>query len=299
MIQPDNILIRWSAVSIPIFVVMLCAMVCEVTAESQYDISLSSYIIPQGDMSLIRVKVKNGGVPRVTWMKKEIYLASNHNKTVYYGLLVADLMAKPGHYKALVELDPSGQRKKLDIEVTEKNYGVRRLTLPKNMVDLDAGTLKRVKKESKIMRGLWAALPSTPHWIGPFERPIPGEVVGPFGRKSIINNQPRAPHSGVDLKAEKGTPIKAINHGIVAFTGDHFFTGQTVVMDHGGGIQSMYFHLERILVQQGKMIEKGQVIGLVGSTGRATGPHLHWGIRINGARVNPLKLIDLSQEMEE
>ena len=299
MINPHGIFIRWSAIIISIFVANLYVMICEVTAISQYDISLSSYIIPQGDMSLIRVKVKIGDVPRVTWMKREIYLVPNHDKTVYYGFLVADLAAKPGRYKALVELVPTGQKKKLEIEVKEKDYGVRRLTLPKKMVDLDADTLKRVKKESRIMRRLWDALPSIPYWYGPFERPVPGPVVGPFGRKSIINNQPRAPHSGVDLRAQKGTPIKAINHGVVSFTGDHFFTGKTVVMDHGGGIQSMYFHLEKILVQQGSMMEKGQVIGLVGSTGRATGPHLHWGLRINGARVNPLKLIDLSQKMEE
>ncbi len=299
MIRPHKILIRWSAISVSLLMAMLSVIVCEVTAVSQYDISLSSYIIPQGDMSLIRVKVTNGGIPRVTWMNREIYLVPNNKKTEYYGFLVADLKARPGRYNALVETVPIGQKKKLEIEVTDKDYGIRRLTLPKNMVDLDAETLKRAKKESGIMRRLWDAPPSIPYWNGPFERPIPGEVVGSFGRRSIINNQPRAPHSGVDLKAEKGTPIKAINHGIATFTGAHFFTGQTVVMDHGGGIQSMYFHLEKILVQQGKMIEKGQVIGLVGSTGRATGPHLHWGIRINGARVNPLKLIILSQEMEE
>jgi murein DD-endopeptidase MepM/ murein hydrolase activator NlpD len=299
MINANGIFIRWSAITISIIVANLYAMVYEVTAISPYDISLSSYIIPQGDMSLIRVEVKDGVVPRVTWMKRRTHLVPNPSQTVYYGFLVADLTAKPGRYKALVEIVPTGQKKTLEIEVKEKDYGVRRLTLPKKMVDLDAETLKRVKKEYRIMRRLWDAFPSTPYWDGPFERPVPGPVVGPFGRKSIINNQPRAPHSGVDLKAQKGTPIKAINHGVVSFTGDHFFTGKTVVMDHGGGIQSMYFHLEKILVQQGSRMEKGQVIGLVGSTGRATGPHLHWGIRINGARVNPLKLVELSQRMEE
>ena len=299
MFNPRRILIRWSAISISIFIAMFGVMVCEVTAISQYDISLSSYIIPQGDMSLLRVDVKNGGIPRVTWMKREIYLVPNDDKTVYYGFLAADLTARPGFYEALLEFPPNGEKKKLEIEVKEKDYGIRRLTLPKRMVDLDAKTLKRVKKESRIMRRLWDAPPSSPYWTGPFERPIPGDVVGPFGRKSIINNQPRAPHSGVDLRAEKGTPIKAINQGMVIFTGSHFFTGKTIVMDHGGGIQSMYFHLEEILIEQGSVIEQGQVIGLVGSTGRATGPHLHWGIRINGARVNPLKLVDLSREMEE
>ena len=149
------------------------------------------------------------------------------------------------------------------------------------------------------MKSLWEALPSTPLWNGPFLRPVPGEVVGPFGQRSIINDQPRSPHSGVDLKGERGAPVRAINHGQVVLTDDHFFTGLTVVMDHGGGIQSMYFHLNRIAVQKGQVATKGQIIGFVGSTGRATGPHLHWGIRMNGARIDPLLLLALSQQLEE
>ena len=96
---------------------------------------------------------------------------------------------------------------------------------------------------------------------------------------------------------EKGTPIKAINNGKVALTTEHFFSGQSVVIDHGGGIQSMYFHLEKILVHPGEMVTKGHPIGLVGSSGRATGPHLHWGIRVNGNRINPLRLIELSHQI--
>ena len=149
------------------------------------------------------------------------------------------------------------------------------------------------------MRELWKTPPSTPHWSGTFLKPVPGDVRGPFGRKSIINEQPRSPHSGVDLKGEKGTPIKAINNGRVALMGNHFFTGLSVVIDHGGGIQSMYFHLDKITVKKEQMVSKGHIIGLVGSTGRSTGPHLHWGIRNNGARVNPLRLTVLSRELEE
>ena len=167
------------------------------------------------------------------------------------------------------------------------------------MVDLDSKVLKRVRKESRIMKKLWTAPTSTPHWRGPFQRPIAGDVVGPFGRRSIINNQHRAPHSGVDLKAKRGAPIKAINDGRVVLTSDHFFSGLSVVVDHGGGIQSMYFHMERIQVKKGQMVTKGHVIGLVGSTGRSTGAHLHWGLRINGARVNPLRLTVLSRQLEE
>ena len=127
--------------------------------------------------------------------------------------------------------------------------------------------------------------------------PLSGEVVGPFGRRSIINNQPRAPHSGMDLKAARGTPVRATNNGRVVLTADHFFTGHVVVIDHGAGIHSMYFHLEKIMVTQNQMVKKGELIGLVGSTGRATGPHLHWGVRVNGARVDPMALISISRQL--
>lgn len=149
------------------------------------------------------------------------------------------------------------------------------------------------------MKRLWNAPPSPPRWRGPFIRPVTGEVGGSFGRRSIINNQPRASHSGIDLRGKKGTPIKATNSGVVVLTADHFFTGLSVVVDHGGGIQSMYFHMDEIRVQKGQTVSKGHVIGRIGSTGRATGPHLHWGVRVNGARVDPLRLTVVSRQLVE
>jgi murein DD-endopeptidase MepM/ murein hydrolase activator NlpD len=268
-------------------------------AFSRSDIHLSSGIIPQGDLSRISIRVKDGEIPRVSWMDREISLIASHEKNVWEGFLTADLMEKPGRYKALVEVSPSGDNEILKIEVVDKDYGVRRLTLPKEMVDLDQETLKRVKSESAIMNRLWEAPVSPPEWSGPFLMPVQGDIIGPFGRRSIINNQPRSPHSGVDLRGERGTPVRAVNNGKVVLTAYHFFAGRSLVLDHGGGIMSMYFHLEKILVKEGDMVLKGDVIGLVGSTGRATGPHLHWGMRVNGARINPLRLIEISQELEK
>ncbi|MEE9613072.1 MAG: M23 family metallopeptidase [Desulfatiglandales bacterium] len=290
---------KWVALLLLIGSIQFFPRACEVMALSQSDIYLSSRVVPQGDLGLIKIKVENGEIPQVTWLQKEVHLVSNHLKKDWYGFLGVDLMANPGTYKVAVKTLPSGDEERLGIKIIQKDYGVRRLTLPKHMVDLDAQTLKRVKKESRIMKNLWKAPPSIPRWRGTFLKPVPGDVRGPFGRKSIINDQPRAPHSGVDLKGEREAPIKAINNGRVALTGNHFFTGLTVVIDHGGGIQSMYFHLDKITVKKGEMVTRGNVIGLVGSTGRATGPHLHWGIRINGARVNPLRLTILSTELEE
>ncbi len=266
---------------------------------SQSQIHLSSKIIGQGDLALIRIQTENAHAPQVIWMGKEVFLVPNSQKTDWYGFLGADLNAHPGHYKVVVKLQGSDTEKQLEVRIRQKDYGVRRLTLPRNMVDLDAETLQRVKKESRKMKTLWEAPSLAPLWSGSFLRPISGEVAGPFGQRSIINEQPRSPHSGIDLKGEMGTPIHAINHGQVVLTGDHFFTGLTVVIDHGGGIQSMYFHLAKIAVQKGDRVAKGQIVGLVGSTGRVTGPHLHWGIRVNGDRIDPLRLVALSQQLEE
>jgi murein DD-endopeptidase MepM/ murein hydrolase activator NlpD len=290
---------RWRTFLFMVLGSQLLSGFCAAMAFSQSPIHLSSNRIGQGDLCLIRIRVEGEKPPVVIWQGKEVLLAANPQRTAWYGYLVADLTAKPGHYKVLVRMAGSGTEKQLELEICEKNYGVRRLTLPQNMVDLDSQALKRAKKESKRMKGLWEAKPSAPLWSGPFIRPVPGEVVGAFGQRSIINNQPRSPHSGVDLKSERGAPVKAINRGQVVLTGDHFFTGLTVVIDHGGGILSMYFHLNRIDVQKGEKVTKGHIIGLVGSTGRATGPHLHWGIRINGDRIDPLRLVVLSQQLEE
>jgi len=293
----EKIFMKWSVIYLYIIFAVLSSTTCEVLSFSQSDIYLSSHIIYQGDLILVRITVKDWETPQMIWMSREVSLAPNRQKTVWHGFLAADLTARPDRYRAFFKKNPSGHEKQLVIEVRKKDYGVRRLNLPKDMVELNTIAHKRVMKESKLMGNLWEAPPSTPLWNGPFLRPILGKVMGPFGPRTIINNQSRAPHSGVDLKAKKGTPVRATNDGRVALTCDHFFRGRSVVIDHGGGIQSMYFHLERILVQQDEMVTKGHIIGLVGSTGRATGPHLHWGIRVNGTRIDPLRLLSVSRKM--
>jgi murein DD-endopeptidase MepM/ murein hydrolase activator NlpD len=113
-----------------------------------------------------------------------------------------------------------------------------------------------------------------------------------------MNDKPKSPHSGIDLKADYGTPIASSSDGNVAYIGDFFFSGNSVFIDHGMGIFTMYFHLSDMVVKQGDSVKQGQVIGHAGSTGRSTGPHLHWGLRINDLRINPLSIISLFEEME-
>ena len=170
---------------------------------------------------------------------------------------------------------------------------MQRLTLPKDKVDLDAKTLVRVRAEQRQVREVLKAVTENRLWRGGFVKPLDGDVSGAFGRKRLINGQPRSPHSGEDISAPSGTDVVAMNNGLVRLTVDHFFSGKGVFVDHGLGLHSMYFHLSEVLVKEGQAVRRGQLIGRVGSTGRATGAHLHWGVRLNGARVNPYALVDL------
>lgn len=286
---------------IPVLGITLLALFLpagEAPAFSRADILVSSARIGQGESAALVVRAGRGLTPRARWLGGPVFLVPGREGGNWFGFLGADLGADPGRAFLEVGLLPSGEKQKVEITIEAKDWGVRVLTLPREMVELDKETLARVRKESRIMKEALATPSPPPRWRGPFARPLQGEVVGPFGRRSIINEMPRSPHSGVDLRAPKGTPVQSVHDGRVLLIAEHFFSGRSVVIDHGGAVQSMYFHLDEIKVRQGEVVARGQVIGLVGATGRATGPHLHFGMRVNGARVDPMQIIVLSEQME-
>lgn len=251
--------------------------------------------IGQGEVGILTVNCDKGGKPEIIWNEKHITLTPGIENKVWTAFIGADLTLRPGKYKLKTIVSEHTDTK--FIHVFKKDYGVRRLTVPKSMEALDEQTLKRVKRESRRIKKLFLRSNQNPLWKGAWVRPVNGPVVGPFGRRSIINGSERSPHSGVDLKAAEGVPVKATNNGAVVLVDDCFFSGVSVIIDHGGGIHSMYFHLSKPLVNVGQMVKKGDVIGLSGSSGRVTGPHLHFGLRLDGARINPLKLIDVSRRI--
>jgi len=130
-------------------------------------------------------------------------------------------------------------------------------------------------------------------WNGPFRLPVPGEVISVFGKRSIYNGRPRSPHAGVDFRGAAGTPIHAPNTGVVVLAAGLYFSGNTVIIDHGMGLYSYLGHMSSIAVKEGDHVETGDVVGRVGSTGVATGPHLHWTVRLIRTRIDPLSVVDL------
>lgn len=218
--------------------------------------------------------------------------------TSFAAIVGIDMQDPPGLQELRITIQTSDQTDHLNysIEIIKEDFAVQHLKLPKDKVDLDSKTLKRVRLEQKEMASAFHHVGTHPLWDGPFLEPTKGKVTGRFGSRRVINGQTKRPHSGEDIAAPQGTLVHAINKGTVVATVDHFFSGKGVIIDHGVGLFSMYFHLSEIDVQPGQPLNKGETLGKVGATGRATGPHLHWGIRLNGARVNPYALTTLPLE---
>ena len=217
------------------------------------------------------------------------------SESTFAGIVGIDMEDPPGLQELRLTLHSPTQTDYLNytVLIMKEDYSVQHLKLPKNKVDLDSKTLKRVRQEQKDLAQAFSHIGTVPLWEGAFLEPVKGRVTGRFGSRRVINGQPKRPHSGEDIAAPKGTPVFTINKGTVAITVDHFFSGKGVVVDHGLGLFSMYFHLSEIDVKTGQTLLKGDSLGKVGATGRATGPHLHWGIRLNGARINPYALTAL------
>ena len=180
------------------------------------------------------------------------------------------------------------QTSTLSFTVSPKHYPEQRITLKDtSKVQLSGEDEARATREISLIQELKRHWRSAPDTDPTFLLPAEGRLAGRFGVRRFFNGEPRSPHAGLDVAVGRGTPIKASAHGKVLAVDDYFFNGKTVFVDHGNGLITMYCHLERIDVQSGESVRKGQALGLSGKTGRATGPHLHWSVVLNGAMVDP------------
>jgi len=193
----------------------------------------------------------------------------------------------------------AGRRESREITVGRYPYAEQRLTLPDTMVNLSPEDQARVARESARVAPLWR-LEGPARFVLPLGPPLKELASNRrFGARRVLNGTPRSPHGGEDYRAAAGTPALAPGDGVVALAEEQFYAGNAVYLDHGGGLVTMLFHLSRIDVKAGDQVQRGQVVGVVGATGRATGPHLHFGVRWHGNRVDPAILLAKSPDVVE
>ena len=222
-----------------------------------------------------------------------------------------DALIVANHAIVGVPLDASPGRREITVSTTagdrvlaftvrDKQYPERHLTVPNpRHVDPNPGDLARYRRERTRQDAGYALRTAVRPGLVPFALPAEGAMSSPFGARSFFNGKPRSPHSGLDIAAASGTPVRAPAPGTVVVVGDFFFNGKTVLLDHGGGLVTMYCHLSRMDVTEGQDAERGQMIGAVGKTGRATGAHLHWTVRVRGVPVDPAQFMAVFNALDE
>ena len=220
------------------------------------------------------------GATTVTYADQPVMKVAEH------ALIGLPITLAPGPQSLVYQ--QNGRTLRHHFEVFDKTYSEQHITLEnKAMVNPPAETLARIRNESTRQRRLYESFSPPVDLRGGFEQPLTGVITSLFGHRRFFNGQARTPHSGLDIAADSGTTIHAAGNGSITLSDDLYFNGKTLFIDHGQGLVTMYCHMSELLVKSGETVNKGQAIGLVGATGRATGPHLHWSVSLNGTRVDP------------
>ena len=251
-------------------------------------------ILVEAPVSLVRTEAVAGG---------ERFPLLPLGKGRYLALAGVDLKWDREFIPVDLELFPNktGKPYRLRANLKLKGHTFRKqeLSLPVEMVDLSKENLGRVRTDNISIKDVSSNRIQKRHWSKPFMLPVKGRISTYFGTSRMMNNKPRSPHSGLDIAAGRGKKIAASNKGVVTLARNMLLTGNTVMVDHGWGVYTLYAHLEGVFVKEGQVLARGEELGSVGSTGRATGPHLHFGAFIRGAKVDPLKLIKATAVLDE
>lgn len=273
-----------------------------------YPAEFKTITLPSGDVVELKYRELKPGEPLIlVWKGKKsdlievFFLKEKHQLINQAGrpdflLLGVDLAVKPGlHTLEILSFRHREQmvRAEYQVEILSREFPKKELTVSQKYVTPPRQVQERIKREAELLAQIYSL--SSPEWLadGSFVMPCEGKLFPNFGQQRIYNRVPRSVHSGVDIAVPTGHPIKATSRGRVVLASDLYFSGKTVIIDHGLGLFSTYCHLSRILVKRGEVVETGHVIGRAGSTGLSTGPHLHWAMRINEARIDPLSLLEL------
>ncbi|MEO8016602.1 MAG: M23 family metallopeptidase [Pseudomonadota bacterium] len=262
----------------------LVAALCSTPAFAAGEFIAPRALLVPGGVATFRLPGAPDRLPAVSFSGRPVLVVRRGD--TWLAILGIGLSIEPGEYQLDVPQSGGGEQK-LPFKVAPKQYAVQQLKVPPSQVNLSPEDEKRVADEREKVRAalesFTARAPSTLR-LG---QPVPGRRSSSFGLRRMFNGESRNPHSGMDIAAPTGTPIKAPLAGRVVDVGTYFFNGNNVIVDHGSGLLTMYCHLSKIRVEVGQELKRGDVLGAVGATGRVTGPHLHWGVSLNGAMVDP------------
>ncbi len=219
-----------------------------------------------------------------------------HNKEYkYYALIPVNYRQKPGVYKLILKYPHTTET--VSVKVIKGDYKKEYLKVAKSKVSPPKKLLKRIRNEYKEAMKIYSTYTDKKYWKHYFSLPLNSKITSSFGNARLFNGKLKSFHSGIDFRANTGTPIGAVNDGIVVLAKNRYFAGNSVVISHGRGIYSCYYHLSKINVKKGQRVKKGDILGLSGQTGRVTGPHLHFTTWANGVIVNPKVLISLLNQI--
>ena len=268
---------------------LLTLLTAPAAASTDLAVTLAARAMQPGEVVRVDIACACEEPPTATAFDVRVPLTRSRDRLRWEGLIGIDLEVRPGDYP-LVVATREGLAHATPLTVTSRGFQIRTLKVASQYVEPPPGVVARIVEESALLRRLFSVV--TPVvWEGPFALPLATAPASNFGSRSIFNGVSRQPHAGVDFSSPTGTHVTAPGSGRVVFAGDLFFTGGTVILDHGAGLYSLFAHLSSIAVRTDDPVRHGAVLGRVGATGRATGPHLHWSMRLAGARVDPLSLI--------
>ena len=265
---------------------------------SELAVNLDFRSIQPGE--IVRVSVEGKGVLRlaeVLFLGKTYIMGKGQGPDNWIAFLGLDLGIKSGTYTLEVSVlfnDGRHQNIRREIFVQDKEFPIKKLWVKQEYVTPPPDVMDRIRWESQLLDQIYNIFTLQWYGEGPFIMPSDGKVNPNFGERRIFNDEPRSPHSGVDISSPLGEPVRASNSGRVVLAKNLYFAGNTVIIDHGLGVFTSYLHFSKILAKKGDIVRKGDIIGEIGATGRVTGPHLHWGAKVSGSRIDPFSLLSLT-----
>jgi murein DD-endopeptidase MepM/ murein hydrolase activator NlpD len=302
-----------SAILLTLFAVILAASpyVFATAAKADNDISqvatLSSADVANGQVTVLEINLRKlsptAAHPKARFRQNAIALFQHPLKPsgIYCGLIGIPLSTTPE--KAVIKLEWTDSRgdqaASIPLRILDGKYKKENLKVDSRHVTPSKKNLERIKREKEEVRRIYSSSGDTRRWFGSFKRPLASATTSPYGTQRLFNGQHGSYHRGTDFRASAGTPIYASNSGIVRLAKNLFYSGNIVIVDHGVNIFTLYAHLSEIQVKNGQQIARGQQVGLSGASGRVSGPHLHWAVKVNGVYVDPLQFLTVITSLLE